>query len=164
MLDISKAANFLSQSRKTESSMLSPSASVSLKSPDRGRRFEVSGSIGRKRLSSSISASIPAGKRIYSTSPTKKTISPTLLNRVHRRVIVSDYGKPIYRANSCAAMLAALEGCIKGKRYYSGLHSVANKDRLQISISDRDPSTRYIGRQSDDERRPCQSILASVSD
>jgi Fungal protein kinase len=33
---------------------------------------------------------------------------------VHRRVIVRDYGKAVYKANSQAAMLAALEGCIEG--------------------------------------------------
>ncbi|KAJ9609297.1 hypothetical protein H2204_015572, partial [Knufia peltigerae] len=113
VLDISKAANFLSQSRKTESSILPPSTPVSLESTGRGRSFKVPSSIGRKRSSSSINAPIPPGKRTCSTSPTKKTISLTLLNRVHRRVIVSDYGKPIYQASSCAIMLAALEGWVK---------------------------------------------------
>jgi Fungal protein kinase len=39
----------------------------------------------------------------------------TPLNRVHRRVIVCDFGKHIYQASSRAAMLAALEGCIEGE-------------------------------------------------
>jgi hypothetical protein len=33
---------------------------------------------------------------------------------VYRRVILRDYGKPIYKAGSRAALLAALEGCIEG--------------------------------------------------
>jgi serine/threonine protein kinase len=33
---------------------------------------------------------------------------------VHRRVILRDYGKAIYKASSRSALLAALEGCIKG--------------------------------------------------
>jgi hypothetical protein len=41
-------------------------------------------------------------------------MSPALLNRVHRRIVVQDYGKPIYRASSRAGMLATLEGCIEG--------------------------------------------------
>ncbi|KEF50958.1 uncharacterized protein A1O9_12998, partial [Exophiala aquamarina CBS 119918] len=62
---------------------------------------------------------IPIGKRIYSTSLTKKTISFVLLNRVYRIVIVSNYIKPIYRVSSYAVILAALEGYIKGKGYYT---------------------------------------------
>ncbi|KAF4630730.1 hypothetical protein G7Y89_g7406 [Cudoniella acicularis] len=53
------------------------------------------------------------GKRSCSTSLTKAG-SNALPNRVHRRVILRDYGKPIYKASSRAALLAALEGCIKG--------------------------------------------------
>ncbi|KAB5511454.1 hypothetical protein GE09DRAFT_1196784 [Coniochaeta sp. 2T2.1] len=32
-------------------------------------------------------------------------------NRIHRRVILRDYGNPIYKASSRTALLAALEGC-----------------------------------------------------
>lgn len=39
--------------------------------------------------------------------------SMPLRNRVHRRVIVCDYGKPIYKASTRAALLSALKGCIK---------------------------------------------------
>ncbi|KAI0549016.1 hypothetical protein F4679DRAFT_573833 [Xylaria curta] len=38
-------------------------------------------------------------------------------NRIHRRVILRDYGKPIYEASSRTALLAALEGCIRGHKY-----------------------------------------------
>ena len=118
-LDVSKAANYVSQNRKTDASMFPPSTPVSLDSAERGRSFIVPSSIGRKRSSSSINAPIPSGKRTCSSSPTKKPSPSALLNRVHRRVIISDYGKPIYRASSRAAMLAALEGCVEGKWSHS---------------------------------------------
>lgn len=35
-------------------------------------------------------------------------------DRVHRRIIMLNHGKPLYQASSLAAMLAALEGCITG--------------------------------------------------
>ena len=43
----------------------------------------------------------------------------TMPNRVHRRVIVSDYGKAIYKSSSPVVLLKALEGCIQG---YESLH------------------------------------------
>ncbi|KAG9229575.1 hypothetical protein BJ875DRAFT_537638 [Amylocarpus encephaloides] len=55
-------------------------------------------------LPSYTDASLPARKRSCSTSPTKAR-SNTLPNRVHRRVIVRDYGKPIYKASSRVALL-----------------------------------------------------------
>ncbi|KAH8708418.1 hypothetical protein GQ44DRAFT_628113, partial [Phaeosphaeriaceae sp. PMI808] len=55
---------------------------------------------------------------------------PVLTNRVHRRVIVRDYGKPIYKASSLIHLLAALEGCIDG---YESLHTRAGF--LQCDIS-----------------------------
>lgn len=66
-----------------------------------------------ERSSSQIDASLPPSKRSCSASPTKAGNS-VLPNRVHRRVILRDYGKPIYKASSRAALLAALEGCIEG--------------------------------------------------
>jgi hypothetical protein len=114
-LDFSKAAaNYTLQNRRTGSSMMPPSTPVSQDSIDRGRSFNVPSSIGRKRSSSSIGTSLPTSKRPCSSSPTKKTMSPALLNRVHRQIVVQDYGKPIYRASSRAGMLATLEGCIEG--------------------------------------------------
>jgi hypothetical protein len=114
-LDVSKAANYLSQDRKTDASMFPPSTPVSLDNTERGRSFIVPSSIGRKRSSSSINATNPPSKRTCSSSPTKKLVAPALLNRIHQRVIISDYGKPIHRASSRAAMLVALEGCIDGE-------------------------------------------------
>jgi len=142
-LDVSNAANY--QNRKTDAAVLPPITPVSLDSNDRGRSFIVSSSIGCKRSSGSINASIPPGKRTCSNSPTKYPKPPTLLNRVHRRVIISDYGKPLYRASSRTAMLAALEGCIKGKGYsvnvFRCLTSVGYKALQQAGILQRDIST-----------------------
>jgi len=98
-LDITKATNY-----KPEGLMMPPRLAGVQGSTRKGR------SSSRKR-SSSCSAPLPPGKRPCSTSPTKRPIKQ---NRVHRRVITSDYGKPLYKASSRAAMLAALEGCIKG--------------------------------------------------
>lgn len=39
----------------------------------------------------------------------------TIQNRVHRRVVIRDYGIPIYKAKSRVSMLSALENCIKGE-------------------------------------------------
>ncbi|KAI9856816.1 MAG: hypothetical protein M1813_008753 [Trichoglossum hirsutum] len=66
---------------------------------------------GQKRSSSSLNVPLPPHKRSRSTSPHVRSVSP---NRVHRRVIVRDYGKHIYKASSQVAMLAALEGNIEG--------------------------------------------------
>jgi hypothetical protein len=49
---------------------------------------------------------------------------------VHRRVIVQDYGKPIYIASSKTSLLAAIEGCIAG---YKSLYTRASM--LQCDIS-----------------------------
>jgi serine/threonine protein kinase len=50
---------------------------------------------------------------------------------VHRRVITSDYGKPLYKASSRAAILAALEGGIEG---YESLYTQAGIIQCDISI------------------------------
>ncbi|KAH8435190.1 protein kinase family protein [Aspergillus melleus] len=68
---------------------------------------------GMKRPSSETEAVFPPSKRSCS-SPSAKLSIDTLSNRVHRRVILRDYGKPIYKAKSRAALLAGLEGCIEG--------------------------------------------------
>lgn len=52
------------------------------------------------------------------------------MDRGHRRVVVRDYGKPIYMASSRASLLAALEGCITG---YESLYTRAGM--LQCDIS-----------------------------
>nr|ODN88949.1 hypothetical protein L203_02355 [Cryptococcus depauperatus CBS 7841] len=66
-----------------------------------------------KRPFSEIDLPLPPIKRSISTSQTKASIE-MLSNRVHRRVILCDYGKPIYEASSRVALLAAMERCIAG--------------------------------------------------
>ncbi|KAG6149180.1 hypothetical protein E4U11_000249, partial [Claviceps purpurea] len=57
---------------------------------------------------------LPLSKKICSKSLKNPAAEPP--NRVHRRVIVRDVGKPIYTASSHQELLACLEGCIKGHR------------------------------------------------
>ncbi|KAI9375178.1 hypothetical protein BJX61DRAFT_531813 [Aspergillus egyptiacus] len=76
--------------------------------------------MGRKRPRSHMSSDTVLlsrkRKRNCSSSPTKDPSGSAAQNRVHRRVIVQDFGKPLYRASSHAAMLAALQSCLEGYR------------------------------------------------
>jgi hypothetical protein len=73
-------------------------------------------STARKRSSSSLNAPLPPNKRSCSASPHEGGDRSVLPNRIHRRVILRDYGKNIYKASSQVAMLTALEGNIEGER------------------------------------------------
>ncbi|KAE8361713.1 hypothetical protein BDV27DRAFT_166717 [Aspergillus caelatus] len=77
---------------------------------------------GQKRSSSQASAILPPKKRPCSSSPSKSVRDTNIQDRVHRRVIVKDYGLPIYRASSRVSLLRALENCIEG---YQSLHTKA---------------------------------------
>ncbi|OJI90659.1 hypothetical protein ASPTUDRAFT_62688 [Aspergillus tubingensis CBS 134.48] len=57
-------------------------------------------------------AFLPPSKRPRLSSPNDISEKPS--NRIHRRVIMRDYGKPIYTASTHSILLAALEGCITG--------------------------------------------------
>ncbi|ELR04271.1 hypothetical protein GMDG_06671 [Pseudogymnoascus destructans 20631-21] len=127
-LDISKAANYFVQRKKAEGSMLPPKPS-GMDSSRRGR--STADTINRKRSSSSLDATLPPKKRTCSSSPTKRVQTPSTHNRIRRRVIVRDYGTPIYKASSCVAMVAALEGCIEG---YESLHGRASMLQRDVSI------------------------------
>ncbi|KAH8746941.1 serine/threonine-protein kinase Sgk2 [Diaporthe sp. PMI_573] len=85
-------------------------ASTSTSAPQNGCS---SSNAGLKRTSSQTGAPLPPNKRFCLVSPTKAG-SSALPNRVHRRVVLRDYGKSIYKASSRAALLGALEGCIEG--------------------------------------------------
>ncbi|EDN98260.1 hypothetical protein SS1G_13118 [Sclerotinia sclerotiorum 1980 UF-70] len=89
-----------------------------------------SGTTGLKRLISQIDAPLPPSKRPCLISLTKADTN-VLQNRVHRRVILRDYGKPIYMASSPAALLNALKDCIEG---YESLHKAGFLHR-DISIN-----------------------------
>ena len=109
-LDITKAINY-----KPESLM--PPLSIA------GHRISWTGrsnsTAGRKRSSSCTDARLPPTKRTCSSSLIKDN-GATTSNRVHRRVLVEDYGKAIYKASSRTSLLAALESCIEG---YESLHT-----------------------------------------
>ncbi|KAE8353895.1 hypothetical protein BDV28DRAFT_97792 [Aspergillus coremiiformis] len=87
-----------------------------------GRMGRSSSTTGRKRSSSCTGAILLPSKRPCSRSPSKGGDNANLQDRVHRRVIVSDYGTPIYKARSRVSLLSALESCIEG---YQSLHTQA---------------------------------------
>ena len=108
-LDIMKATDafqYASATSNVENTMPPPSTSGS-----RSR------STRRKRSPSSLNAPLPPNKHSCSTSPHADKGRPKLPNRIHRRIILCDYGKYIYKASSRVAMLAALEGNITGMRH-----------------------------------------------
>ncbi|KAH6703019.1 hypothetical protein BKA61DRAFT_189254 [Leptodontidium sp. MPI-SDFR-AT-0119] len=131
-LDIMKAENY-----RPERSMISPSRSTV-----GARKGRSSSTTGLKRSSSQTGAPLPPSKRSCSTSPTKAG-SNALPNRVHRRVILRDYGKPIYKAGSRAALLTALEGCIEGHeslRKAGFLHRDISINNLMMNEDEENPS------------------------
>ncbi|KAH7176956.1 hypothetical protein EDB81DRAFT_752271 [Dactylonectria macrodidyma] len=60
-----------------------------------------------------------------------ENIHKALSNRIHRRIVLRDYGLPIYKASSRSALLAGLEGCING---HESLHAAGLLHR-DISIN-----------------------------
>ncbi|KAI0520951.1 hypothetical protein F5B22DRAFT_653373 [Xylaria bambusicola] len=101
-------------------------------------------STGSKRSASQLGAPLPPSKRFYSgsESPTKPR-SPVLPNRIHRRIILRDYGQPIYKASSRVALLRALEGCVGGHEslYNAGLlHRDISINNLMINEDEPDLS------------------------
>ncbi|ROT39714.1 hypothetical protein SODALDRAFT_136435, partial [Sodiomyces alkalinus F11] len=140
-LDITTATNY-----RPERSMPPPSTIASGAS----RRTRSSSTAGRKRSSSQISAALPPSKRSCSTSSTKAG-NDALLNRVHRRVVLRDYGEPIYKASSRSALLAALEGCIKG-----------HESLLEAGFLHRDISVNNLMINEDDNNHSLFSFLIDL--
>ncbi|KAK0615990.1 hypothetical protein B0T17DRAFT_592635 [Bombardia bombarda] len=130
-LDITTAENY----RTGRSAMLgSTSTATTLR---KGRS-----TAGVRRSSSQTGAPLPPSKRSCSTSPTKLASSP-LPNRVHRRVVLRDFGEPIYKASSRAALLRGLEGCIEGHEslHKAGfLHRDISINNLMINEDNNNPS------------------------
>ncbi|KAK7229607.1 hypothetical protein V2G26_001777 [Clonostachys chloroleuca] len=127
-LDVTRAANYM---RERPSPSNTNTAGTS-----RDGRYS-----SRKRPSRKAGAPLPPSKRSCSTSPTKAVGAPP--NRVHRRVILQDYGKPIYKATSRSALLAALEGCIEGHEslHKAGfLHRDISINNLMVNEDDDNPS------------------------
>jgi hypothetical protein len=103
-LDVSQATNY-QPTRSEVSSTASDTA---------GRKGHSATSSGRKRSSSRTGATLPPSKRTCSSSPSTCGHHQVPQNRVHRRVIIRDYGIPIYKAKSRLSLLSALESCIEG--------------------------------------------------
>ncbi|KAK3332195.1 hypothetical protein B0T19DRAFT_439053 [Cercophora scortea] len=132
-LDITRATNY-----RPERPALQPAMAASDVS-QRGRGS--SAMAGEKRSSSQTGASLPHSKRTCSASPVKA--GGDLSNRVHRRVILRDYGKPIYKASSRTSLLAALSGCIEGHeslRKAGVLHRDISINNLLINEDTNNPS------------------------
>ena len=130
-LDITKAQNY----RPRRSAAVPTSGTVISRE---GRSVTA----GVKRSSSQTGSSLPPSKRSCSFSPTK-TDKIASTNRIHRRLIVRDYGKPIYEASTPAALVGALEGCIDGHEslYKAGfLHRDISINNLMINETDGNPS------------------------
>ncbi|KAF3934314.1 hypothetical protein ABW19_dt0207913 [Dactylella cylindrospora] len=130
-LDVTTATNY-----KPERPAMTPGAGTT------STPRKVGSTAGQKRSSSQISASLPPKKRSSSASLMKTSSNP-LPNRVHRRVILRDYGKAIYKATSRAALLGALEGCIAGHEslYQAGfLHRDISINNLMINEDKNNPS------------------------
>lgn len=133
-LDITKATN-----HRPGVGMQSSSVSAAI-APRQGR----STSAGAKRPSSETGSSLPPSKRCCSTSSLKAGVD-TQTNRVHRRVIIRDYGKPIYSASTHSKLLVALEHCIDGHQslYKAGfLHRDISVNNLMINEEEQNPSLR----------------------
>ncbi|KAI0878266.1 hypothetical protein GGS24DRAFT_508725 [Hypoxylon argillaceum] len=76
-------------------------------------------SLGPKRSPGQTCALLPPCKRArWGSAPPTKPGNDPLPNRTHRRIVLSNYGEPICKASSRAALLGALEGCIRGHDPY----------------------------------------------
>ncbi|EGE00861.1 FunK1 protein kinase [Trichophyton tonsurans CBS 112818] len=87
----------------------------------------------------------------YYHHETIQSYAPSTPNRIHRRLIVQDYGRPIYKASSRVALLAALEGCIDG---YESLY--------QASILQRDISPNNLMINEDKESASWKAFIIDL--
>jgi hypothetical protein len=130
-LDVTEAANY-----RPGRATLQSSTNVSISRKGR------STSAGIKRPSSDADATLPPIKRSRPTSPIKAS-GERPPNRMHRRVILSDYGKPIYKASSRVALLSAVEGCIDGHYHLHKaglLHRDISINNLMMNEDEKNPS------------------------
>lgn len=136
-MDVRDAANY-----RLESSMAPPTTSTVVDAQRTGRSRS---SIGRKRSSSLTDMPLPPNKRSCSTSPTKMPTT-VVSNRVHRRIILRDFGKAIYKASSRVSLLAGLEGCIDGHESLRTKAGILQRDisinNLMINEDEENPSWR----------------------
>ncbi|KAG6171095.1 hypothetical protein E4U11_001192 [Claviceps purpurea] len=96
-----------------------------------------------KRRFDQIGSALPPSKKTCVGSLRMNATEPP--NIVHRRIIVQDYGKAIYKAGSRKALLACLEGCIKGHKslYDNGvLHRDISINNMMINEDPDNPSRK----------------------
>ncbi|TWU78629.1 hypothetical protein ED733_005229 [Metarhizium rileyi] len=86
----------------------------------------------QKRTSSQIGAPLPYNKRSCSVSPMKPPVGDDLSNRVHRRVVLRDYGIPIYWASTPSILLSRIGDCLQGHQSLLEVIDVVHRD---ISIN-----------------------------
>ncbi|KAK4071055.1 uncharacterized protein Triagg1_6422 [Trichoderma aggressivum f. europaeum] len=72
------------------------------------------GGAGTKRRSSQVNEAEERPVKRSRSESQSGGVDKTPPNRIHRRIIVQDYGRPIYKASSPAALVAAVESCIQG--------------------------------------------------
>ncbi|EEH16178.1 serine/threonine protein kinase [Paracoccidioides brasiliensis Pb03] len=106
-------------------------ATVQCSRSQRGQKSR-SSTAGQKRSSDCVDTAFlpPPSKRTQSSSPSKSAGCSTPFNQVHRRIVIRDYGKPIYESSSKATLLTGLAGCIEG---YISLHDEAGLIQCDIS-------------------------------
>ncbi|OJD21424.1 hypothetical protein ACJ73_07236 [Blastomyces percursus] len=97
----------------------------------RGQKSQGS-TAGQKRSSDCVDTAFPPppSKRAQSNSPSKSAGGSSPFNRVHRRVVIRDYGKPIYESSSKSTLLTGLAGCVEG---YMSLHDKAGLIQSDVS-------------------------------
>lgn len=105
--------NPLQQRRAAHSEAITSSRTSSPSGARRGRSRSSSRTMPRKRSLSSIQASMRPLKRSCSDSPVKQDMHRRR-NRVHRRLIMQDFGKSVYESSSPRGILVGLLGGIKG--------------------------------------------------
>lgn len=113
---------------------------------NRNQARQSSSARGRKRLLSQPESRLQPAKRRSPMSTSASRNDGSVENRVHRRVIMQNYGKRICEASSLSAFLAGLEGCINGheslRRKAGLLHRDISINNLMINEEEEDPSRR----------------------
>ncbi|CAH0019280.1 unnamed protein product [Clonostachys rhizophaga] len=138
-MDVRDATNY-----RAEDSMAS-SSTPAVVSERAGRSTSIA---SRKRPSSYTDTPLPPSKRACSIYPVKqqKTAAPAGKNRVHRRIVLRDFGKPIYKASSRVSLLSALEACIEGHESLRSKAGILQRDisinNLMINEDEENPSWR----------------------
>ncbi|KAI9799923.1 MAG: hypothetical protein M1825_004294 [Sarcosagium campestre] len=136
-LDLTKAENY-----KTICSKPVVRREVGLRQQG-GRRQNSKEQNRSKQSAQSMSGEVSSKEKGRSPNNRKRinrTNTPPVANRVHRRVILCDYGKAIYKASTRARLLDAFKGCIDG---YESLYSTTgilqgdiSKNNLLINEDD----------------------------